>query len=375
MKTFPTLFKKSETGAIVQWDIRVEADVGGHAIVVTWGQEGGALQVARDVIREGKNLGKKNSTTSFEQACLEAESKWEKQLKNKKYAKTREAAMAGEREAEFVTGGVDPMLAFPIEKKPKALKYPCDVQPKLDGHRCIAIVSNGKATLWSRTRKPITGVPHIAIHIERAFAGKGDVVLDGELYNHTMKAEFEKIVSYVRQVKPAAGHEIVQYHIYDTIRPGSFEQRNQALLSTLPQNSNTLIFVQTEKVDNEEGMMEWFSDFRADGYEGCMVRNAKGVYKNARSYDLQKVKEMDDDEFEIIGTEEGRGKMAGKAIFVCKTKSGETFTAKMEGAIDALAKYLNNKKVVGKMLTVRYQGFTNGNVPRFPVGVIVRDYE
>jgi len=365
----PTLYSKNEDGSVNCWTILVN----NNTIITQYGRVGGAIQTTSDTIAEGKNIGKANETSAFEQAVKEAKARWTKKKKSG-YVEKLGDAKAGKVDAVIV-GGIEPMLAHKYRDHSAKISYPAYVQPKLDGIRCIAIVKNGKCTLWSRTRKPITGVPHIAIHIERAFAGKGDVVLDGELYNHTMKAEFEKIVSYVRQVKPAAGHEIVQYHIYDTIRPGSFEQRNQALLSTLPQNSNTLIFVQTEKVDNEEGMMEWFSDFRADGYEGCMVRNAKGVYKNARSYDLQKVKEMDDDEFEIIGTEEGRGKMAGKAIFVCKTKTGETFTAKMEGAIDALAKYLNNKKVIGKMLTVRYQGFTNGNVPRFPVGVIVRDYE
>jgi DNA ligase-1 len=106
-----------------------------------------------------------------------------------------------------------------------------------------------------------------------------------------------------------------------------------------------------------------------------MVRNSDSLYENKRSYGLQKVKEFDDTEFVIVGTEEGRGRMAGKAIFVCKTDKGATFNVKMEGSLENLRKYLNNPRVVGKRLTVRYQGYTNGDVPRFPVGVIVRDYE
>jgi len=365
----PTLYSKNEDGSVNCWTILVN----NNTIITQYGRVGGAIQTTSDTIAEGKNIGKANETSAFEQAVKEAKARWTKKKKSG-YVEKLGDAKAGKVDA-VITGGIEPMLAHKFRDHAAKIAWPAYVQPKLDGIRCIAIVQNGKCTLWSRTRKPITGVPHVALHIERAMAGKGDVILDGELYNHTMKAEFEKIVSYVRQVKPAAGHEIVQYHIYDTVQPLPFEKRKEWLIKNIPAQHSTLVMVDTPRCYNEEDMMDFFNHYRSQGYEGCMVRNVNSLYKNARSYDLQKVKEMDDDEFEIIGTEEGRGKMAGKAIFVCKTKTGETFTAKMEGAIDALAKYLNNKKVVGKMLTVRYQGFTNGNVPRFPVGVIVRDYE
>jgi DNA ligase-1 len=217
--TFPTLFKKSETGAIIAWNISVEDSPIAPSIVTQWGQMGGKEQETRDEVRAGKNIGQSNETTPYQQACAEALSKWEKQQKNKKYVQSLESAEAGEREAEFVTGGADPMLAFPIEKKPKALKYPCDVQPKLDGHRCIATIKYGKATLWSRTRKPIASVPHIVAALEKAFP-TGEVVLDGELYNHDYHEKFEELTSLIRQAVPTQGHEVVQYHIYDVIIEG-----------------------------------------------------------------------------------------------------------------------------------------------------------
>ena len=37
--------------------------------------------------------------------------------------------------------------------------------------------------------------------------------------------------------------------------------------------------------------------------------------------------------------------------------------------------YKNHKKYIGKMLTVRFQNLTALGVPRFPVGVVIRDYE
>ena len=179
MYKFPTLYKQTSTGAMQQWTIAVE----GATIRTFWGQTGGKLQEGSDTIRAGKNIGKANETTPEEQAKAEAKSQWELKLK-KGYVEQLGQAKAGKVD-KIIEGGIFPMLAHTIEKRGKDLKYPCYVQPKLDGHRCIAICKNGKVTLWSRTRKLITGVPHIIKALESigGFAGE-HFILDGELYNH-----------------------------------------------------------------------------------------------------------------------------------------------------------------------------------------------
>jgi DNA ligase-1 len=379
-KTFPTLFKKSETDAIVQWDIRVEncerpIGIQVPVIVTTWGQRGGALQETRDVITHGKNVGRANATTPFEQAVSEAQSKWEKQQKNKKYVQNLDAAQAGEREAEFVTGGVDPMLAFPIEKKPKAVKYPADAQPKLDGHRCIATIKYGKATLWSRTRKPINSMPHIVAALEKAFP-VGEVTLDGELYNHDYHEKFEELTSLIRQAVPAPGHEVVQYHIYDVIIEGrSWSTRRTFLEKFLATAKHPLVLVKTVGVQDEEEMQATFQGFLEAGYEGLMLRNQGGVYEQKRSANLLKVKEMLDAEFLCVGVEEGRGKLAGHAIFVFETKKGgPRFNAKMVGDQSVLKRFWDfPEQAIGKLVTVKYQNLSADGIPRFPVALRFRE--
>jgi len=223
MKTFPTLFKKTTKDTLVQWTIEV-CDPKGHngdpSIVVQHGQVGGKIQATQEFIRDGKNIGKANETSPYEQALAEAQAKYEKQLK-KCYVTTVKAALAGETD-DLIEGGINPMLAHPFSKHGHKIKYPCYAQPKLDGIRCIAILKDGECNLWSRTRKLITGLPHIAHEIEVAFPGH-DLILDGELYNHDFKKDFEKIVSFVRQEEPAEGHEVVQHaqriHSY---KPSSF---------------------------------------------------------------------------------------------------------------------------------------------------------
>jgi ATP-dependent DNA ligase len=232
-------------------------------------------------------------------------------------------------------------------------------------------VKKGKATLWSRTRKPITGLPHINKAVEEL--GLKDIVLDGELYNHDYRNNFEDLTSFIRNPEPKEGHEVVQYHVYDIAGEGSFRLRNGRLSSIV--RYEPLVRVETKEVNDEDELIEFFEDCLSKGYEGAMVRNAAGLYVGKRSVDLLKIKEFQDAEFEIVDVEEGRGKLAGKAIFVCANKQGTKFKAKMKGDQDELAKFWKKPSLaIGRMLTVQYQGLTGKNgVPRFPVGLRFRE--
>ena len=369
-RIFQSLYSKNIDGSLQVWSISVE----GNVIIKDYGKLNGRMQRVSDIISTGKNIGKCNETSPEQQAILEANAQWEKKLKSG-YVKTQGEAKMDRVDRQFVAGGIEPMLAHKFRDFAYKIEYPCYSQPKLDGIRCIAIVKNGNCTLWSRTRKPITGVPHIIRAVELSCKEKGDIILDGELYNHLYKDKFEKIVSFVRQKTPKKGYEVVQYHIYDIVDSTKTFVERSSLLNTLHTHPS-IIRVETRKICDEEDLMDNFAIDRQNGYEGSMARNADSLYEQKRSYSLQKIKEMDDDEFEIIGVEAGRGRMSECAIFCCVTKNGDTFNCKMEGSLDVLKDILKTaKSVIGKKLTVRYQGMTNGNVPRFPIGVSVRDYE
>lgn len=368
----PTLYKKTSTGAIQQWTIEVTKNV----IRTEHGQIEGKMQVSTDTIKAGKNVGKVNGTIPETQAMAEAKAKWEKQ-KKKGYVETIEAAQAEEVD-EIIEGGILPMLAFTFEKQGKKIKYPCFVQPKLDGIRCIAILKDGTCTLWSRTRKPITSCPHIIAEIERIF--RDDIVLDGELYNHDLKKDFEQIVSKVRQEEPEEGHEIVQYHVYDIVNTEIFRDRSSKLHKCFkigPPDFKYLKLVETQIVNKEEEVSDWFSEFSGKGYEGAILRNGLGLYANKRSSDLIKVKEMQDAEFAIVGIQEGRGKLAGHVgSFICNTNSTvpQEFNVKLMGDTSKLKEYFEDSKLwFGKVLTVKFQDYTSYEIPRFPVGVRIRE--
>jgi DNA ligase-1 len=316
----------------------------------------------------------------MQQAEMQAESDWKKQLK-KGYVKSIEEAQAGVVDA-IIEGGISPMLAHKFNEQGHKIKYPALAQPKLDGHRCTSqnmtvllhhISENGnEISLWSRTRKPITSCPHIIEALKYTTFPR----LDGELYNHEYHNNFEELSSLIRQEEPKEGYEKIQYHVYDMPSSDMTNgERNEILQSFKKGFEGTPIqIVETLVVNDEDELMEAFDHFIAQGYEGCMVRNMDGLYVNKRSYDLQKVKDFLDDEFKVIGVKVGtKGSMSGKAVFTFELSNGETFDAKMKGKLDDLIQYAEHPElIIGKMVTVKYQGYTKYGKPRFPVAMRIR---
>lgn len=362
-KTFPTLYKKTSGGADQFWSIETRD----NTIITRWGRMGGAEQTTTDTITNGRNIGRANETTPGEQAALEAQSQWENKKKNRGYVESLDDAR-DEKVDGCVEGGIFPMLAHKFRDHADKITYPAFAQPKLDGHRCVAMGTG----LWSRTRKPIASMPHINAALKQVI---GDLVLDGELYTQDYRDRFEELSSLIRPSYAKPGHDVVQYHVFDIAMPGTFAVRLAHLRSLLAKARHPLVLVETVPVNDEDELMEAFAKFRAQGYEGAIVRNARGLYEGRRSYDLQKLKEQDDAEFLITGVTEGRGKLAGHAIFVCQTTDGTKFEAKMAGSLHELKKYHDNPALaVGRKLTVQFQGFTNkSGVPRFPVALRFAD--
>lgn len=379
LKEFPKLYKKTSTGAIQEWQVSVMTINDDPIIVNNYGQVSGKIQESIEKVLEGKNIGKSNETTALDQALAQAQSRWEKQ-KKKGYVENIEDAQAGVVDA-LIEGGIFPILAHKFSEQEKKIKYPALAQPKLDGHRCTSQYDDGVVTMWSRTRKPILSIPHIIEALENC--GLADR-FDGELYNHDYRENFEDLTSLITPDEPKEGHEVIQYHVYDLALPNLTNYERYLILETWRKifERSPVHIVETRMVDNREELIQAYEDFMEQGYEGAIVRNVDGKYVYKRSYDLQKIKFFDDDEFRIIDIKVGtKGSMAGRAIFICeriredqKLPEGVTFDCKMKGNMDDLKKYAEDPSlVIGKIVTVQYQGYTRKNMkPRFPVALRFR---
>jgi len=248
--------------------------------------------------------------------------------------------------------GILPMLAHKYEDRKRYVQEPFFVQPKLDGVRILVSNKGG----ISRTGKIVKGTAHWGKHL------KDGEYLDGECYVHGMA--FEDITSAFK-TRP----ETLEFHVfdyYDVNRPYlEFKERAR------------WITVKTVLVDRKEDLATVHNTFVNQGYEGIMVRNPHGVYQpGKRSNDLLKYKTFETDEFTIVGVHEGTGRDVGTPVWECETKGGDRFSVRPEGTMEQRKEHFSERaSILGKRLTVRYQNMTAAGVPRFPIGVAIRDYE
>lgn len=399
MASFPELHGESQTGKTKTWSIRVlERDISlegskGSVLIgvieTTHGYVDGKKQVNEKIIYEGKNIGKKNETSALQQAINEARSAWIKKKESGYVA----VGVSSTPISGVITDGVDneeintsgskskgvdedvplPMLAHDYNKRGKSIKFPCYVQRKFDGTRCVAMPGKG---LFSRNKKSYPHLEHIVAEINRL---PPTVILDGELYSDTLT--FQEIVGLVKRETLKAGDEEkqkqIKFHVYDIINGMPYEQRYANLQMLFSRYKfKHLELVKTEVCESEEKMKELHAQYVAEGFEGVMLRNKLGLYKNARSDTLQKYKEFMDSEFKVVGYKEGEGLEAGCVLWICETEDGQQFACRPRGTREERMELFENAdNYIGKMLTVKFQELTSDGLPRFPVGIAFRDYE
>ena len=274
------------------------------------------------------------------------------------------------------------MLAHKVGKKEVDWSAKNFIQPKLDGVRCIFT----KDGAYSRTGKEFKNVAHLEEDLEDFFKKYPDAVLDGELYNHALKHDFEKIISLVRKQKPTdedrfeAGN-LVQYHVYDTthnmLHQVKYEDRYNWLRMNLP-IYKTMTLIANTTVDSMAEAKMLHDVHLAQGYEGSMLRT-NGFYEQKRSYNLQKFKDFHDTEATITGYEAGKGKRQGtlgKFImtddegneFGCPPGKGFTYKD-LKLILDNIHDY------IGQRATFTYFQRTQAGSYRHPLFKTLRNYE
>ena len=373
----PRLYALSKTGAIRVYDIIVE-DMDDHAVMTTRKKVTLDGKWTEDQYEywEGVNIGKSNETTYLEQALNEAQSAW-KRLKDAGF--TTEMPNVESRFNTDANGNMKPMLAIGFNEK--RIKFPCLVQPKLDGVRCLAFLENGEVQLRSRKGKPYD-IPHLKAYLSKHTEM---LPLDGELYNHK-DLTFQEIVSAVKRHSEITPK--IKYAVYD--KPIDGVPNNERWSTVLHDyelidKESPTYRVDWVYCDNMEQILKYHKKCVADGYEGVIIRNLDGLYEfGFRSNNLIKYKEFNDSEFQIADVIEATGRDAGTAIFVLYLSGYEgeevteenSFKAKPQGSRELRAEYFKNaKKLIGKMVTVQYQGFSDEGKPRFPSAISIRDYE
>ena len=355
-----TLYCVNKSGGVQEWHVWADKD----RVIVEHGKLGGKLQ-RKETTCTPKNVGRANETTPEQQATLEAQSKYNKQV-DKYYRETIEEAK------ELLTEGV--MLAQDYSKKPHFLEDRFYCSRKYDGLRCKTVFVNGEPEWHSRGGKTYPVPKHLIGQLKTLHETTGVESLDGEGYVHGVK--LQKIQSCIK--KPNELTQRVTYEIFDIpMLNVGFSDRNcivesfEEVVADLPHVN----IVQQELITKGE-LNDKLYQYLSEGFEGVMLRNTSGLYEfqNKRSNDLLKYKIMEDSEAKAISCEEdknGQGKFMMEWVSPYNNKV-VNFELCMNGSHEDNT-YDKLSKRIGDWVTFKYQDYSEDGVPSFARGLHFRE--
>lgn len=282
-----------------------------------------------------------------------------------------------------------PMLAQNFNDSGHRIKFPCYVQPKIDGLRGVLQGKGKEFGLYSRLKNKFPHLDHLLQELQEC-----PYILDGEIYSELGKGKehkrekgqetlltFQELNGLVKKKKLNDQDEKdiknIIYIVYDFIpnlngnETGNvnitFAERYEILKNYFAKNKFKYIkLLETHILNDKEQLIKYQEKFIKNGYEGLIIRNSDGLYKQKnRSPDLQKFKNFQDSEFKIIDFTEGDNSTEkGCIIWICETKQGKQFNVRPAGSFEERKKLFNNgKKYIGLLLTVKFFDFSDEGVP------------
>jgi len=369
MKSLPTLFSRTSTGAVQQWTVQID----GNKFRVESGQTDGKKVLSEWTVCEPKNIGRANATTANEQAIGEAQAKWDKKVK---LGYTTDVT-----KIDSSTSFVEPMLAKNFEDRLDKIDWDegVFVQNKYNGARCVATYDGERVRLTTRKGEEYISIPHIANDLEKFFADYPEAVLDGELFSYDYRQKLNELMSIVRKTKKITdadlkkSEEMVCFHIYDGYNFGpatdvcvKYSNRKKRIDELLPQYSKYYRAVETEMANSLDEVRAIFNKYVDDGQEGVIVRVPHSPYEHKRSSYLLKWKPLEDDEATIVEITEGKGNWTGTGKIITLKWNGKIFDATFKGTMEQGAKFLKEKnKWIGKEVKFQYNGLTGLQIPNY----------
>lgn len=313
----------------------------------------------------------------------------------------------------------------PTDPEEKVLKYMnfengVYVQRKLDGIRCLVriIEQDGKkhVVMTSRASNQFCHLKSLRKEVLDFLKDHEDIVLDCEVYQHEIKASvsykkvggknkivfgegdeviprimnFKAITSTVRSTmtNPGPLEDQMCLYVFDVVDPtesldqdARFEKLDELFSRKgIAKKCPKIVQVERFEITSPEEIPTYQKKFVKEGYEGVVLRDKSLKYeclkKNRKSKWMRKYKYFFDQEFVITGVRRDKGVPREQFTWTCQLEDGTEFYPKPEGTREMKWEWYDNQdEYIGKMLIVRYQEFDVSGIPRFPIGVEIRDYE
>jgi len=255
------------------------------------------------------------------------------------------------------------------------LKYPCFIQPKLDGYRAVF-----KETIFiSRTGKPF-GNKNIPDYFSSLESIK-DYVLDGELYIHGLS--FNKLQTILNK-EDSELPKGLKYVVYDCVPLRDWEKQQcnipyeerlkkaRELINTYIGDYTKVIDIASDLVDSPQELLSVYKKHLNKGYEGAMIKSTDGKYQwkrtTVRNGAMLKLKPFKSEDLKVTGIYDGEGKFEGMAGGVVVDFNGVSVRCG-SGFDVSLRKEMAKQpsKFIGKVAEIKYFEVTEDGSLRFPI--------
>lgn len=279
---------------------------------------------------------------------------------------------------------------FELQLAARFQKCPLDdneyiyVTEKLDGIRCVCIVSEGTVKFFTRQGKEISGLIEIEDSVKHM--GLCETVIDGELLfngdyidSGDQYKQTTKIVNSKMENKTQ-----ITFNMFDILPLSEFKkgestkiysERRKQLESLYQTNTAKVLPLLYEGTDHSQ-IMEMHKKMAENNREGVMV-NRNHVYQCTRTKSLLKVKVMNDVDLKVVGYEEGRGENEGKlGAFIVDYKGNHVNVGSGFSKTQREEFWKNKDMFIGRIIKVQYFEESNnqqgGLSLRFPVFIEIR---
>jgi len=281
-----------------------------------------------------------------------------------------------------------PRLPIPMdlgEYKKWQVKFPCVVQPKMDG--CFMRITRAKDRIYitsSGNHMKKFGMWATFEMVAYNIVPEG-YIIEGEFYgNHTwgrddvdvVPVPFNKITSaFLTHADPNRGgtadpmfvlyvFDMIPLDPLELIQPyyKRYDQLKQIINKKQPRD-NTIALMPSIRCETQHELDEWYQKLVRRGYEGVVVRNMHGMYESgARSTSVMKWKPFYDFEYELVDFAVGERCLKT----TCRDPITHlTFGATWYMSDEDIEWYVQNKnQYIGQCVTVQFNRKTERGVPR-----------
>ncbi|MDO8610096.1 MAG: hypothetical protein Q7R95_06080 [bacterium] len=379
-KIYETLYKRTVKGQIQEWTIIATSE----GFYVREGIVGMKITETKLNRCEPKNIGKSNETDSKSQAILEAQAKFDKKLKTGYKLDVKDIDN---------NSYIAPMKAKKFRDYQEDITYPVAIEDKLNGI-CCTVDKRGGLSYKGEQFYCINHILEEAAHLIEKYP---NIYLHGELFNYEYRNLLNRIASLVsvnrkeKDISPEDEKEsekLVKLYVYDfygtdkVTKDTSYIDRKKVLKELL-KNNKYIIYLDYKLANSLEDVEKALKETKENQWEGIMVKLLNGKYSHKRSKEILKLKNWSDEEFEILGFEEGEGNWQNccKGV-ICKlnklaTNGKTTFTSNIRGTQEELANlWKTQKEHLNKFCTVDFQEKSEFGIPLIPYTQLpFRDYE